>query len=68
MTRNEQMEEWWRRYKIMFDREETASVILNNSAKTDFQFSWSFIFPGTSPMHLHMSMFTKSIFYLGSEK
>ena len=68
MTRGEIMAEWWRRYKIMFSHDDTAKIILNNSSKKDFQFSWSYLFPGSSPMHLHMSMFTKSISFLGSEK
>ena len=68
MNRQETMAEWWRRFKVMFDQEETADIILKNSEKKDFLFSWSYLFPGTSPMHLHQSMFTKSILYLGSEK
>ena len=68
MTRGEIIEEWWRRFKIMFDNEDTAKIILRNSEKTDYSFSWSYPFPGASPMHLHMSMFTKSISFLGSEE
>jgi acyl-CoA oxidase len=68
MSREEKMAEWWRRFQVMFQQEETAKVILNNSDKKDFQFSWHYLFPGNSPMHLHQSMFTKSIGFLGSDK
>jgi len=53
MDREERMAEWWRRFKIMFEQDETAKIILKNSEKKDFQFSWHYMFPGNSPMHLH---------------
>lgn len=53
MNRSEMMGEWWRRFKIMFENEDSAQVILKNSEKTDFIYSWSYLFPGSSPLHLH---------------
>ena len=65
MTREEQMEEWWRRYSKMVHL--MPEVFTNNSKKTD-TYAWSYMFQGTSPLHLHQTMFTKSIKFLGNEE
>ena len=58
MSRAEKIEEWWRRYRIMFKDKETADLILNNSDNMNPKFFWSYYFLGTNPLHLHQTMFT----------
>lgn len=68
MNRSEKIDEWWRRYQIMFKNKETADIILNNSSTINCKFFWSYLFLGSNPIHLHQTMFTQSLSFLGSEK
>ena len=67
-TRHEKFQEWWDRYKVILADPEFRHLITNNSHKKCKYYSWYFGFAGTSPMTLHMQMFTKAVLQLGSEE
>ena len=68
MTREEKFKEWWERYRIIMADPEFRYLITDNSHKKSKYFDWYYLFGGSSPMTLHMTMFTKSVIQLGSEE
>ena len=67
-TREEKMKEWWERFRVIMADPEHNHLLTNNSRKKFKHFNWYYLFAGSQPMTLHMSMFTKSILTLGSEE
>jgi len=53
LSRDEKFKEWWRRYRIIMESEETHYHFTANSKKIENHFAWSYIFPGQSPLTLH---------------
>ena len=69
MSRKEQMEEWWRRYRLVMESEEMHPLITQYSSSSMQQsYGWTFCFPGTSPISLHQMMFTDCLNTLTSEE
>ena len=68
MTREEKMKEWWARFRVIMADSEFKFLLTENSRKKCKYFNWYYLFAGSQPMTLHMSMFTKSILTLGSEE
>jgi len=67
MNRIEKMTFWWDRMKTIMADPELRTHIVDASNKRRF-FSWYNCFAGTSPMSLHMLMFTKAVRDLASEE
>jgi hypothetical protein len=66
-TREEQMTTLWRITNAVFNNPVLRQpYFLQNSERTKLGFSWSYYFPGVSVVHLHQTMFTKSIKFLAS--
>lgn len=65
MTREEKQANWLRRYNILsnMDREKYIT-----NAKKPNGFYWAYYYQGFSPLHLHSTMFTKTVANLASEK
>jgi len=65
MTREEKQEVWLKRYHLLasISRERYIS-----NYKTVKNWCWQYYYPGFSPLHLHHTMFRKTIENLGSEK
>ena len=68
LTREEKMEEWWRRYKVVWSDPEFRHLFSNNSRKACKNQYWQLMFQGMNPMLLHTQMFTKTIMLLGSDE
>ena len=58
-TREEKFHEWWRRYGVVLQSPEHKHLISEISKKDPelSYFSWTFMFPGQSPLTLNWSMF-----------
>lgn len=52
-SRDEKFAEWWRRYRVVMSQEKMHHVFTENSRKSLDTFSWSYLFPGQSPLTLH---------------
>ncbi len=63
MTREGRMREHWRRFKIFMEDEKMSKVFTENSEYSEeaFDFCWSYMFNNTSILHLHQTMFTRSL-------
>jgi len=57
MSRNERMEHWWRRIKIVYE-EEPERFFLQNSKRIKHAMLWSSFMGDISPITLHQNMFT----------
>ena len=66
-TREERIQEWWKRMRIVMADDEFRHLITNYSHKRSKAFHWPFMFAGTNPMTYHMEMFTKMVLTVGSE-
>lgn len=67
--RNQQMTHWWRIIHTLYSNPIfKKKFFTGNSAKNQLRFCWSYLFNGTSPLHLHQTMFTKSISFLGNKE
>ena len=63
------MTHWWRIIHTLYSNPAYRKKhFTGNSKKGQLRFSWSYLFNGTSPLHLHQTMFTKSITFLGSKE
>ena len=61
------MKTWWRIVTAAFNNPRLRGPHFeHNDERTDLGFCWSYLFPGNSVLHLHQSMFTKSISFLAS--
>ena len=62
-SREEKMKENWRRFKIFMEDDEMCEVFTQNSefSENHFEFCWSYMFNSCSVLHLHQTMFTRSL-------
>lgn len=68
-SRKEQMQEWWRKYRIILESEEMNHLITRYSSDPMQQaYGWSFGFPGMSPISLHQMMFTDCLNFFTSDE
>ena len=67
-NREERIQEWWKRMRVVMDSDEYRHMITNYSHKRSKYFHWPFLFAGTNPMTYHMEMFTKMVNTVGSEE
>ena len=70
MTRDEKHREMWRRNHLIMKDEKMNKIFTQNSdyLANHFQFCWSFMFPGTSILHLHQTMFTRCILMFANDE
>ena len=68
MSREEKFKLWYRRYRNIMEDEEMSKVFTENSKKQVQHFSWTYLFPGQSPLTLHQTMFTDSLKTFGNEE
>ena len=66
MTRTEKMESWWKKYYAMMKDGKAHTIFTENSKREEMLFSPTNAFPGSSPLALHQSMFTRGIKMLGN--
>ena len=67
MTREEKMEHWWKRFKIVMEDDEYCRLFTKHSDRDGYNFDWHYMYHGVSPLHLHQSMFTKTLKFFGSD-
>ena len=67
-NREEKFVEWWRRYRVIMASEKMHQAFTENSRRSLDMFSWSYLFPGQSPLTLHQSMFTESLDAFGTDE
>ena len=67
MTREQKMEHWWKRFSIVMNDEEYHRLFTKHSERDGYNFNWHYLYQGVSPLHLHQSMFTKTLKFFGSE-
>ena len=53
MTREEKMEHWWKRFKVIMDDDEYCKLFTKNSERDGYNFDWHYMYHGVSPLHLH---------------
>ena len=46
MTREEKFKHWWERLRTVMQSDEMHSLITDNSKQPNFNFQWSYFFPG----------------------
>jgi hypothetical protein len=70
MTREQKMEESWRRFNVIMKDDEMSKVFTENSdfSENHFEFCWSYMFPSSSLLHLHQTMFTRCLMTFSSEE
>lgn len=69
MTRDQQHAQWWKIIYAAYNNPRLHDVhFRNNNNRKGLGFAWSYMFQGISILHLHQSMFTKSINFLASEE
>ena len=68
MSREEKFKVWWRRYRHIIESPEMRHHITENSKKIENHFTWTYVFPGQSPLTLHWSMFTHSLNNFATEE
>ena len=66
-TREEKMEHWWKRLYTVMKDEEYHRLFTKHSDRDGYMFNWHYMYHGVSPLHLHQSMFTKTIKFFGSD-
>merc|ERR1719362_1266357 len=69
-SREEKFHEWWRRYGAILSSPKYRHYITDISKKDPdlLHFSWSFLFPGQSPLTLNWSMFIQAVDMFGTEE
>ena len=70
MTREEKFRTWWERIRVLMKDDQARDLFLKNDEHqlNKLHFSWSFIFPGQSPITLHQAMFTDSLSAFGTDE
>jgi len=69
MSRAEKMEHWWKRIHTVMKDDEYHRFFTRHADRTgDVSFNWHYAYHGASPLHLHQSMFTKTLKFFASEK
>jgi len=67
MNREEKMEHWWKRFNVVMKDDEYHRLFTKHSDRDGYMFNWHYMYHGVSPLHLHQSMFTKTIRFFASE-
>lgn len=69
LNRVQQQTKWWSFIHAAYHNPRLNEAHFNkNSERRMLSFFWSYLLPGVNPIHLHQSMFTKSINFLASEE
>ena len=66
MTREELMEHYWKKIKVVSEKGDKY-ITRNNEFMNKF-WNWGSFLQNTSPLTLHQGMFTQSMFFLASEE